>query len=106
MDVRAVEAAGEQRGGEPPGALAQHRRVGPPVEGVQIGEEDVDVAGRVGGEIRQRPDRADVVAEVQVAVGWTPVSVTVGRAAAARIGAPGCAVVWVMTVISWVGARG
>ena len=37
--------------------------------------------------------------------GWTPVSVTVGRAVAARRERSRGAVVWVMTVISGVGAR-
>jgi len=66
VDVRAVQATGEQRGDEPPGALAQHPRVGAAVERVQIGNKDVHLPGRVGREIRQRPDHADVVAEVQI----------------------------------------
>jgi hypothetical protein len=86
VDVRAVEAAGEQRGDEPPGALAQHGRIGAAVERVEIGSEDVHVPGQVNREIRQRPDCADVVAEVQIpgrldpgqGDGWT------GRGRAAR----------------------
>ena len=101
VDVRAVEAAGEQRGGEPPGALAQHRGVGAAVERVQIGDEDVHVPGRVGRELRQRPDRADVVAEVQIP-GRLDAGQGDGPAGRGRaLGRLGCAVVWVMTVISW-----
>ena len=66
VDVRAVEAAGEQDRDEPPGALAQHLRIGTAVERVEIGDEDVHVPARVERAIRQRPDRADVVAEVHI----------------------------------------
>jgi tryptophanyl-tRNA synthetase len=45
---------------------AQHLRVGAAVERVEIGDEHVHVPARVDREIRQRADRADVVAEVQV----------------------------------------
>ena len=100
LDVRAVEAAGQQRGDEPPGALAQHLRIGAAVERVEIGDEDVHAPTRVDREICQRPDRAEVVAEVQIPVGWTPVNVTVRRAVAARLDRPGCVAALVMTVIS------
>ena len=85
VDVRALQTAGEQRGDEPPGALAQHRWIGAAVERVQVGKEHVHVPGRVGREIRQRPDRADVVAEVQIPGRLDPVRMTVGRAVAGSL---------------------
>src|SRR5918998_1393581 len=66
VDVRAVEAAGEHRGDEPSRALSQRRRIGPAVEGVEVGDEDVHLAGRIGRELGERPDRAGVVAEVEL----------------------------------------
>jgi hypothetical protein len=66
VHVGAVEAAGEQRGDEPAGAVAQHRRIGTAVERMQIGHEQVHVPPRLGRQLGQRPDRAHVVAEVQI----------------------------------------
>src|SRR3954452_23090773 len=46
---------------------SRSRGIGTAVERMEIGEEDVHVPAGVDGKIRQRPDRADVVAEVQIA---------------------------------------
>ena len=62
-----VEAAGQQRGGHLPRAVAQLVRLGPAVERVQVGDEHVRLASGLGGEPGERPDGAGVVAEVQLA---------------------------------------
>jgi hypothetical protein len=67
VHVGTLQAACEQRGGQPPRPLRQRRRRGTAVERVQVGDEHVHGAVFLGGEAGQRPDRARVVPEVQIA---------------------------------------
>jgi hypothetical protein len=62
-----VEAAGQQRGDHLPCAVAQLVGVGPAVERVQVGDEQVRLASGLGGELGERLDGTGVVAEVQLA---------------------------------------
>jgi hypothetical protein len=62
-----VEAAGQQRGGHLPCAVAKLGWVGPAVERVHVGDEHVRLATGLGGEPGERPDGTGVVAKVQLA---------------------------------------
>ncbi len=67
VHVGAIEPARQQRGGQSLRPVGQHGGIGMAVERVQVGDEQVDVALLVGGEAGQGPDRAGVVAQVQLA---------------------------------------
>ena len=66
VHVGAIEPARQQCGGQPLRPIGQRGRIGMAVERVQVGDEHMDVPVLVGGKASQGPDRAGVVAQVQL----------------------------------------